>query len=127
MSEKIRAKSAAARRSVDAGRRVGSSDTLAELVAERKVNPLRALSVFSWIAAWGIFVEGMGREPRSMAELIATLEMNQRTAYRWQKAFREAFPEYKTPALLWAVVVDQVPVESHDPAVMAMAMGGATV
>jgi hypothetical protein len=108
-----------------AGLRVGQSETLAELVVGRGASPLRALSAFYWIAAWGLFVDLNEREPRNVDEVASSCGLKPRTAYNWQKAFRELFPEYSTPATLWELVHDQVP--GDDPQIIGLQLGGATV
>jgi hypothetical protein len=113
------------KRSFDVGSRVGGSETLAELVAERNIHPLRVLSVYSFIASWGIFVDALGYEPNSVDELAEVLKIKRDRAFRWQKAFREAFPEYRTPALLWAAIDDQVNTSSGDLSVVTMTIGAA--
>lgn len=108
-----------------AGLRVGQSETLAELVVGRGASPLRALSAFYWIASWGLFVDLNDREPRGVEEVATSVGIKPRTAYNWQKAFRELFPEYSTPATLWDLVHDQVP--GDDPHVVGLQLGGASL
>lgn len=110
-------------RAAGAGRRVGQSETLADLVVARGASPLRGLSAFYWIAAWGLFVDTHEREPRNVDEVSRSLGISRRTAFNWQKAFREVFPEYSTPATLWELVHDQVP--GDDPHVVGLQLGGA--
>lgn len=102
--------------------RTGSSQTLADLVAGRGAHPLRGLSAFYWIAAWGVFVEANGREPASVDEVVESLRIKRSTAFNWQKAFREIFPEYSTPATLWAIANEQV--HGTDPKTVGMQLGG---
>jgi len=106
-------------------KRVGQSSTLADLVVERAVHPATGLSAFYWISAWGLVLESTGLEPRTPAEVAAALGMPRSTAFSWQKAFRKVFPEYQTPAVLWASVSDQVTAE--DPSVAAYQVGAADV
>jgi hypothetical protein len=47
--------------------------------------------------AWGLARAELGREPESVEELAATMQLSVRTAYRDQEAFREAFPTEATP------------------------------
>jgi hypothetical protein len=112
-------------KAADVARRVGQSGTLADFVVARGASPLRSLHVFYWIAAWGMFQEVNGREPTSAEEIAPAIGVNLRTLYRWQKAFREVFPEYATPALLWALVGDQV--QGDNPDVMALQLGAAVI
>lgn len=114
-----------ARSAVAAGLRVGSSETLAALVLERGFSPVRALSAFNWIGAWGVIHDATGREPRNVEEVADALGMPHRTVYEWQAKFREIFPEYKTPAVLWQLVGSQV--KSTDPRVVGFELGGASL
>jgi hypothetical protein len=84
------------------GATVGNS-TLADLVTER-VGALKAHRVLTFIAIYGVFVEQNGREPRSVSEMsrTATSERSRATIDRYGAAFREAFPEYDMPTLVWA-------------------------
>ncbi len=86
--------------------RVGASigkSTLADLVTER-VGVLKAHRVLTFIAIYGVFVEQNGREPRSVSELSrsATSDRSRATIDRYAVTFREAFPEYVMPTLVWA-------------------------
>lgn len=125
MSKPKRSASSGAMTAAVAGLRVGQSETLAELVVGRGASPLRALSAFYWIAAWGLFIDAHEREPRSVEEVATAVGIKPRTAYNWQKAFRELFPEYSTPATLWDLVHDQVP--GDDPHVVGLQLGGASL
>ncbi len=84
------------------GASVGSS-TLADLVTER-VGVLKAHRVLTFIAIYGVFVEQNGREPRSVSELSrsAKSSRSRATIDRYGATFREAFPEYDMPTLMWA-------------------------
>lgn len=114
-----------ARAAVASGLRVGRSDTLAALVVEKGCSPLRALSAFNWIGAWGIVHDSLEREPRSVEEVAQVVKVSPRTVYGWQAAFREIFPEYSTPAVLWAKIHEQV--ETDDPVVAGLSLGGASL
>ncbi len=82
---------------------VGANETLADLVTER-VGVFKAHRVLAFIAIYGVYVEQHGREPRSVSELSrsATSKRARATVDRYGAAFREAFPEYDLPTLLWA-------------------------
>jgi hypothetical protein len=47
--------------------------------------------------AWGLATATLGKEPGSVEEFAETMEMNRRTAFRDQGAFRRAFPSEATP------------------------------
>lgn len=47
--------------------------------------------------AWGLATATLGREPESVEEFAETMEMNRRTAFRGQVAFRKAYPMEETP------------------------------
>jgi hypothetical protein len=53
-----------------------------------------ALSFAVW---WGLATAELGREPESVDEFAATMEMSRRTAFRDQGYFRQAFPTESTP------------------------------
>lgn len=115
-----------ARAAVASGLRVGRSETLAAHVLDRGISPVRALSAFNWIGAWGIFHDQLGREPRNVDEVAEALGISVRTAYGWQAKFREIFPEYSTPATLWELVHAQVGPED-DPLRVGLELGAATL
>ena len=104
---------------------VGSSQTLAALVAERAPHPATGLSAFYWISAWGLTLQATGKEPTSPTVVAAALGMSKATAYSWQRAFRKVFPEYTNPAILWSQVGSQV--HSDDPSSAAYEVGAAEV
>jgi hypothetical protein len=108
-----------------AARQVVDNDTLAAMVHARGVSPVRAITAFSWIAAWGATYDALGREPRNVEEVCAVLKLNRRTAFNWQAKFREIFPEYQSPATLWQLVHDQV--HSTDPVVASLELGAAVL
>lgn len=116
---------AAIRDGLATGIKVGSSDTLGAQLLKRGVKPVRALSAFYWVAAWGTFFDQTGREPRNADEVAQLLKLSTRTAYSWQQKFREVFPEYSTPATLWHQLHDQV--EGDDPVAIGLGMGAAIV
>lgn len=108
-----------------AARTVVDNDTLAEMVHARGVSPVRAITAFSWIAAWGATYDALGREPRNVEEVCVVLKLSRRTAFNWQSKFREIFPEYQTPATLWQIVHDQV--HGSDPVVVSLQLGAAVL
>lgn len=105
------------------GLQVGASESVGELLTERGIGSLRQQSVLKWIALWGIFVTAAGREPRSPDEVIVGLRVKRRSAYNYQRAFREAFPEFDTPAVLWAMVAAEVEAKNAHPVVLAEQLG----
>lgn len=114
--------------------RVGKNETLADLVMDRVDKDfVRAMHVMSFIAAYGVFVEQNKREPRSVLELAATVKgkRSRATLDRWAQKFREAFPEYDMPSVLWASVRDQVMGEELfadlDSDVLTFQIGAATL
>jgi hypothetical protein len=48
--------------------------------------------------AWGLATAELGREPDSIEELAATMQLSVRTAFRDQEAFRKAFQTEDSPA-----------------------------
>lgn len=91
--------------------RVSAHNTLADLVMERVGGDyVAATHVLGFISAFGVFVEQNGREPRSVVQLASSVKSkrSRATIDRWASKFREAFPEYEMPAVLWASVREQV-------------------
>lgn len=105
-------------RAAQAGAGVGyrTAETLADIVLDRQSNPITAYHVLSYVAVWGVFVESQGREPRSIREMSELVGQSRATLDRWSQKFRKTFPEYDTPAVIWAQVRDKVvdPVEDAD-------------
>lgn len=91
-------------RSFKAGWAVGGSDSLTDVLMERGLSLPKAMSVCRWVALWGIVREGTGKEPGSVDEVVALTKVSRRSAFRWQAAFRDAFPELQSPAVLWEMV-----------------------
>lgn len=116
-----------ARESIRVGLQVGTSETLDELLTDRGIGSLRQRSVLKWIALWGMFVTAAGREPRSPDEMVTALRVKRRTAYEYQRAFREAFPEFDTPATLWAMVESEVDAKNAHPVVLAEQLGSVRI
>lgn len=58
----------------------------------------RATRVLGFIAAWSVFRHLYGRDPESMQEIAAELEVDDATVYRWAADLRRVFPQYPTPA-----------------------------
>jgi hypothetical protein len=112
---------------LDISAKVGSHESLGQLVLDRcNGSHSDAVKVLSYVAAFGVFTTQAGREPRSVNELgTASSRRSRATLERWQTAFQRAFPEYSTPAVLWAMVRDQV--EVTDETLLALTIGAATV
>lgn len=122
MGKKLRARDAAR-----IGLQVGTSKSLEELLSSRGISLRRQASVLRWVALWGIFVTAAGREPRNVEELSAGLKVKVRTAYEYQAAFREGFPEFDTPAALWTLVVEGVNAEDVHPVVLTEQLGAVKI
>ncbi len=104
---------------------VGANQTLADLVNER-VGGTKAHKVLSFIGIYGVFVEQHGYEPRSISELAraGTSSRSSATIDRYGAAFREAFPEYDMPTVLWYIAREAMPhlnVENEE--VLGMQLG----
>jgi hypothetical protein len=105
-------------RAAQSGAAVGyrTAETLADVVLDRQSNPVTAYHVLNYIAVWGVFVESQGREPRSIREMSEIVGQSRATIDRWASKFRKTFPEYETPAVIWAQVRSKVldPVDDAD-------------
>ena len=71
--------------------------TLIEAVHERTGSWLRTGQIVAFIEAWRVVRDVLGREP-TMTEYIAHWRQPDRSAWREQARFREAFPEHETPS-----------------------------
>jgi hypothetical protein len=93
-----------------------TAETLADVVLDRQKNPVHAYHVLNYIAVWGVYVESQGREPRSILEMSEIVGQSRATLDRWARRFRQTFPEYETPAVLWSQIRSKVldPVDDAD-------------
>lgn len=66
-------------------------------VAASRVGTWRAYRVIAFMVEWQIARESLGVETLTLQEWAAWWRVNERTAYREQARFREAFPEEATP------------------------------
>jgi hypothetical protein len=66
-------------------------------VATRRVGLRRAFRVLMFMAAWDHARKSMRRETITLQEYAEWWRANERTAYREQALFREAFPDDKGP------------------------------
>lgn len=120
-SGRIRRNVKGARSALSTSKMVAESDTLADLVFERTSNPVTSLQIFSYIAAWGLFVTTYGREPSSIDEIQSGVNVSYPTIARWQSKFKKAFPEYQSPAVLWDIASTEV--DATHPEIAALQMG----
>jgi hypothetical protein len=77
------------------------------IVLARQVGFRNSMKVLTFITAWGIVYESLGRAP-SVEEYADWWKESYPTAYREQKLFREAMPGQDTPTELWEQVRAQV-------------------
>lgn len=66
-------------------------------IAARQIGMRRAFRVLTFMAAWDRARKAMRRETLTLQEYADWWRENQRTAYRDQALFREAFPSESTP------------------------------
>lgn len=100
--------------------RLATSKTLADEIIER-VGFRESLRVARFIAFWGLYHEACGKEPSTVEDLATFLGKSNSWVYKLQVSFRETFPEYKSPAILWDRARDQI--EGTDPDVLVMKLG----
>ena len=86
-----------------AGSRVGRNKTLIDALATRGLTNIESLHVLKYVAVWGLYLEETGNEPRTVDEICELVSYKRAVMFKWQTAFRKAFPEYTTPAILWSV------------------------
>jgi hypothetical protein len=60
-----------------------------------------AMDVLTFIAAWCIVCESLGRPPETIDEYSDWWRQSRSTGFREQKVFRECMPGYDTPTSLW--------------------------
>lgn len=105
---------------------VSLNETLAQLVMERvDGSHVKAMQVLSFIALYGVYVEQNGTEPRSVSDLARATrsKRSHATVERHGAAFREAFPEYSMPAVLWAKAREQLHFLDSDEDVVSLQLG----
>jgi hypothetical protein len=75
-------------------------------IAARRVGLRKAFKVLSFMAAWGLAEESVGRSI-GIEEYASWWREANGTVYRHQALFREAFPGESTPARLLALASEQ--------------------
>jgi hypothetical protein len=88
----------------------GKPEYLAIALA-RRVGFRNAMKVMTFVVAWGIVYEALGRAPESVEEYADWWKESHPTAYREQRLFREAMSGQQTPTELWESVRGQVNVK----------------
>ena len=78
----------------------GRPDSLLVVLA-RRVGPLPAMRICSFVVAWGAVYEKLGRAPSSVQEYAKLGSTSVPTAYRDLRLFGEALPGEQTPTRLW--------------------------
>src|SRR6266511_1489401 len=81
----------------------GRPPSLAELLA-RRVGLRKTIKVLSFIVAWGIVYESLGRAPDSVEEYADWWRESRAKAFREQQLFREALPGEETPTRIYEQV-----------------------
>lgn len=118
-------KRASFKEQLEAGAAVGANRTLIAFLSDRGLSHTESLHVLKFVAIWGLTTEKLGREPRVIEDICEVVPYRRATAFKWQTAFRDAFPEYQTPAVLWSIVRGWA--DAEDVEVMAMQLAGAEV
>jgi hypothetical protein len=75
-------------------------------IAARRVGLRKAFKVLSFMAAWRLAEDSVGR-PIGITDYAAWWREPNGTVYRHQALFREAFPGETTPARLLALAAEQ--------------------
>jgi len=76
-------------------------------IASRQVGLRRAFRVLTFMAAWDRARTALGKRPITLQEYSTWWRENERTAYREQALFREAFPGEDTPERLLDLAMAQ--------------------
>lgn len=76
-------------------------------LASVKAGP-KAIRVAGFIVTWAIAMREEGRNEYTITEYQRRWRGGERQAYRWQKEFRELWPEYDTPNELARQVVKHI-------------------
>jgi len=113
-------------RAAKAGWAVSGSETLTDHLMERGLSLIQAMGVCRYVAMWGLYREATGVEPESVDQIIERVKVPRRTAFKWQKSFREAFPEYQSPAVLWEMVKSDVRAQELNSAAVQVASARAS-
>lgn len=113
------------KRSVNVGWSVGQSKTLTDVLMDRGLSMSKAVQVCYYVAVWGLYRDALGMEPESADVLALALKVDRRTVFRWQAAFRQAFPEFRSPAVLWEMV--KADVRGDDAQSVAFQIGAASL
>ena len=72
------------------------------VVLTKRVGLLKAMKVLTFIVAWGIVTEDLGRPPETVEEYAYWWRESAATAYREQRLFREALrDDTATPTPIW--------------------------
>ena len=67
------------------------------MIAQRRVGMRRAVQVLTFLAAWDRAREALGAAELTLVEYREWWRVPERSAYRDQARFREAFPDELTP------------------------------
>jgi hypothetical protein len=82
------------------GKKKVRSDPLLVMLT-RRVGPLEAMRICTFVVAWGAVYEKLDRPPSSIQEYAVLGGSSVPTAYRDQRIFRRALPDEQTPTRLW--------------------------
>lgn len=60
----------------------------------------RALMVMTYVSLWSMYRATEGGDPERVEDLAEAVGRDRSTVFRWQRDFREVFPQWETPAEL---------------------------
>lgn len=81
-------------------------------VAVSRVGLLNGTRALSWAYSWAVAREVLGHDP-SAEEVAKWWNASERTTYREQAAFRKAFPELDSPAVIYATKEARETIAKH--------------
>lgn len=81
-------------------------------VAVARAGLRTGIKAMTWAYQWAVAREALGEEP-TVEQVAEYWNGTRRTAFREQAAFREAFPEFETPAKIYETEQARAAVRKH--------------
>jgi len=94
------------------GKKKGKPDPLL-VVLTRRVGPLPAIRICSFVVAWGAVYEKLERPPSSVQEYARLGGTSVPTAYRDLRLFCQALPGEQSPTRLWEAARERIDLDDR--------------